>query len=124
VLGMNKWVLMTIIFISIIIIFGTFQESQSAPATGIVKSFQKISDTTGNFLNVLDDGDRFSHVIASIGDRDGDGVIDIAVGADFDDDGCLPNNSDCDKGAVYILFMNNDGTVKSHQKISDTEGGV
>jgi len=30
---MNKWVLMTIIFISIIIIFGTFQESQSAPAS-------------------------------------------------------------------------------------------
>jgi len=119
---MNKMVLMTIVFISIIIIFGTFQESQSAPATSIVKSFQKISDTNGNFFNVLDDGDRFSHAIASIDDFDGDGVVDIAVGADLDDDGCLPNNSDCDKGAVYVLFLNNDGTVKSHQKISDTEG--
>jgi len=120
---MNKIVLITIIFISIIIIFGTFQISQSAPATGIVKSFQKISDTTGNFLHVLDDGDRFSHVIASIGDLDGDGVDDIAVGADEDDDGCPLNNSDCNRGAMYILFLNKDGTVKSHQKISDTEGG-
>jgi len=49
---MSKWVLMTIVFISIIIIFGTFQESQSAPDTSIVKSFQKISDTTGNFFLV------------------------------------------------------------------------
>jgi len=122
---------MTIVFISIIIIFGTFQESQSAPATSIVKSFQKISDTTGNFLNVLDDGDHFSHGLADIGDLDGDGVGDIAVGAEFDDDGCPLDNpstfstdeSDCNKGAVYILFLNKDGTVKSHQKISDTEGG-
>ena len=26
-------------------------------------------------------------------------------------------------GAVWVLFLNSDGTVKSHQKISDTEGG-
>ena len=24
-------------------------------------------------------------------------------------------------GAVWVLFLNTDGTVKSHQKISDTE---
>jgi len=129
---MSKWVLMTIVFISIIIIFGTFQESQSAPDTSIVKSFQKISDTTGNFFPTpLDDGDHFSHGLADIGDLDGDGVGDIAVGAEFDDDGCPLDNpstfstdeSDCNKGAVYILFLNKDGTVKSHQKISDTEGG-
>ena len=27
------------------------------------------------------------------------------------------------RGAVWVLFLNADGTVKSHQKISDTEGG-
>ena len=26
-------------------------------------------------------------------------------------------------GAVWVLFLNTDGTVKSHQKISDAEGG-
>ena len=24
---------------------------------------------------------------------------------------------------MWVLFLNNDGTVKSHQKISDTQGG-
>ena len=27
------------------------------------------------------------------------------------------------RGAIYTLLMNNDGTVKNHQKISDTEVG-
>ena len=27
------------------------------------------------------------------------------------------------RGAVYVLFLNNDGTVKAEQKISDTAGG-
>ena len=31
--------------------------------------------------------------------------------------------ADRNRGAVWVLFLNNDGTVKSHQKISDTEGG-
>ncbi len=29
-----------------------------------------------------------------------------------------------DRGAVYILFLNRDGTVKGHQKISDAQGGL
>ena len=41
---------------------------------------------------------------------------DLAVGADRDDDGGF------DRGAVWVLFLNTDGTVKSHQKISDTQG--
>jgi hypothetical protein len=55
--------------------------------------------------------------MTSLGDLDGDGVGDLAVGADLDDDGGL------DRGAVWILFLNPNGTVKSHQKISDTQGG-
>jgi hypothetical protein len=82
-----------------------------------VKSHQKISDTEGNFIGTLRDGDRFGTSVASLGDLNGDGITDIAVGANTDDDGGT------DKGAVWILFLNTDGTVKSHQKISDTEGG-
>ena len=41
----------------------------------------------------------------------------MAVGAHGDDDG------GSDRGAVWILFLNSDGTVKAHQKISDTSGG-
>ena len=54
---------------------------------------------------------------AGIGDLDGDTIPDVVVGADGDDDGGP------DRGAVYVLFMNANGTVASHQKISDTEGG-
>lgn len=84
---------------------------------GTVKSHQKISDTEGGFTGTLDDIDAFGGSPASLGDLDGDGVVDLAVSADGDDDG---GNG---RGAMWILFMNSDGTVKSHQKISDTEGG-
>ncbi len=85
---------------------------------GTVKSHQKISDTEGGFTGILDDDDRFGRSVASLGDIDGDGVGDMAVGAVLDDDG-----GGFDRGAVWILFLNTDGTVKSHQKISDTAGG-
>ena len=83
---------------------------------GTVKAHQKISDTQGNFTGVLDDSDWFGSSVASLGDIDGDGVEDLAVGVRRDDDG------GGDRGAVWILFLNGDGTVKAHQKISDTQG--
>lgn len=88
-----------------------------AAARAQVSSHQKISDTEGNFSGVLDDADSFGISLANLGDLDGDGVADLAVGTVFDDDGGI------DRGAVWILFLNADGTVRSHQKLSDTEGG-
>jgi hypothetical protein len=85
-------------------------------SAGTVKNHQKISDTQGNFTGVLDIGDSFGVSIANLGDMDGDNVNDIAVGAYYDGDGGTI------RGAVWILFLNIDGTVKSHQKISDTQG--
>jgi len=83
---------------------------------GTVKSHQKISDTEGGFTGTLHDYDLFGVSVSAIGDVNNDGVVDLAVGAW--DDGGVDN-----RGVVYILFLNTDGTVKSHQKISDTEGG-
>jgi len=77
----------------------------------------KIGFKTGGFAGELDDDDNFGQSIASMGDIDGDGIQDLAVGAPGDDDG------GGQRGAVWILFMNADGTVRSHQKISETEGG-
>lgn len=80
-------------------------------------SFVTISENSGGFTGQLDSGDRFSRDHDVAGDIDNDGVLDLVIGARSDDDG------ETDAGAVYILFMNADGTVKSNQKISMTQGG-
>ena len=83
---------------------------------GSVKRSQKINSIEGNFNEVLDNGDQFGISVTSIGDLDGDNIVDIAVGANQDDD--IFQNT----GALYILFLNIDGTVKAHQKISYAHG--
>ncbi|UCH84531.1 MAG: FG-GAP repeat protein, partial [Candidatus Latescibacterota bacterium] len=84
---------------------------------GTVKYRQMIGENRGGFDVTLDTADVFGYSVAGLGDIDGDGVEDIAVGSPTDDDGGTS------RGAVYILFLRTDGTVKSYQKISDTEGG-
>ena len=80
---------------------------------------QRIDSDEGNFpAGLLENGDRFGRSVISIGDLDQDGVLDLAVGVRSDDDGGT------DTGAVYILFMNADLTVKSTSKISATSGGL
>jgi hypothetical protein len=83
---------------------------------GLVKSQEKISSDSGDFAGDLSDEDRFGSSIAALGDLDGDGVTDLAVGAPDDDDGDGEN-----LGAVWILFMNDDGTVKGEYKISKAD---
>ncbi|WP_198679976.1 FG-GAP-like repeat-containing protein [Aureibaculum luteum] len=81
------------------------------------EGFITINEGSGGFSANLESGDRFGRDHDKIGDVNGDGVIDFVVGARSDDDGAT------DAGAVYILFMNSDGSVQSNQKISMLEGG-
>jgi len=77
-------------------------------------SYQKISDTQGNFSAALDNTDNFGIAVTGLGDLNGDNIPDIAVTAHQDDDGGT------DRGAVYILHLNANGTVQSHTKINST----
>ncbi len=84
---------------------------------GTVKSSRKVSSLVGGFSGTLTDRDNFGYALAALGDLDGDGLLELAVGARRDDDGSN------DHGAVWILSLNADGTVASETKISATQGG-
>ncbi len=81
---------------------------------GTVGSELKISDTAGGFSGGLVNADYFGISVAALDDIDGDGIRELAVGAHGDDDLLA--------GAVWILFMNPDGTVNTQQKISGLAG--
>ncbi len=89
---------------------------------GDVLSTSKISALEGGLGGPLDDADGFGSSLAVLGDVNGDGIDDIAVGAPFDDDGGSLGAAS-DVGAVWILFLDTDGTVQGEQKVSASSGG-
>ncbi len=86
---------------------------------GSVKNNTKIASGLNGFYpdgGALLSSDNFGSAVANLGDLDNDGINDLVVGADRDE------NEDSSEGAIYILFLNGDGSVKSNQKISDGLG--
>ena len=84
---------------------------------GRVRDQQKIANDSGGFDGNLDDGDRFGSAVAEIGDVDGDGIRDIAVGAPAD------AGNATGPGEVWILFLNAEGRVRDQQRITKGAGG-
>ncbi len=84
---------------------------------GSVDSTVEINDSTANGPT-LSNGDNFGYSLENIGDLDNDGVTDLAVGAWYDDHGGV--GSGANYGAVHILFMNSDGSVKSTAEINSS----
>ena len=94
-------------------------------ADGTVDRCQMISEENGGFDGgALEHFDAMGGAIANLGDVDGDGVTDLAVGVEGDDDRSSPVPYQVEAGAVHILFMRADGTVKGQQKISALAGGL
>ena len=74
---------------------------------GTVNSHKIIGENMSGFIENLTDT-QFGYSVAGIGDLDQDGVYDIAVGGIYKDNG---------HGAIWILFLNSDGTIKNKTRI-------
>jgi len=94
----------------------------TAQEPGTVKAQTKISSGLGGFTGALEFGDSFGISVSVLGDLDGDGVQDLAVGAQGDDGDDSDQNDDY--GSVWILMLHNDGTVKNQTRINAVEGGL
>lgn len=81
---------------------------------GTVKTDVQIGAGLGGFTGTILPTDEFGISLASIGDLDGDGLSELAVGADGD---CPPGGG-C--GAVWLLFLQLDGTVRQAVKLQPT----
>ena len=82
-------------------------------ANGTPKSELLITEGESGFGSNIPNGSLFGSSAAALGDLDGNGTVDLAVGAPGEPGG----------GAVWIVFLNPDGTVAGEQRINKLNGG-
>ena len=86
-------------------------------SNGTVNSVNKIGMSTGGFTIVFDSNPNWADT-TGIGDINEDGIGDVGIGYSLED--TAGNNAGC----VHIVFLDADGSVKSHHKITDGYGGL
>lgn len=89
---------------------------------GTVKSYSTIDNYGqggGPNLAVLQDFTGFGSSIVAIGDLNHDGIADLAIGANTVYDAGSKN---LNAGAVFVCFMNRNGSVQSYSRISELSG--
>lgn len=83
-------------------------------STGVMPNTAVKIASSLNGMPEIGDYGYFGVSATGIGDHDGDGVVDAVVGA---------HHTDNSKGAVHVLFLERNGTVKRTQQISSGVGG-
>lgn len=96
-------------------VYVTFLDS-----TAQVVRYSKISATRGGLGEPLRDGSLFGWSVASLGDIDRDGYGDLAVGAPMD---IVSTSASSPQGAVYVVRLRSDGTVKGTSRFGSLIGG-
>jgi len=83
---------------------------------GTVKSKERLAEGDGGFQGDLEVEDQFGYSLANLGDLDGDGVVDLAVGS-------TPFGQQNEPGSIWVVFLNADGTAKDQVEISQGLAG-
>ena len=86
---------------------------------GTVRSEQKITENVGGFTGTLGGAVAFGGALDTLGDLDGDGVMDLIVGSVNDFNGVVAG-----AGGLWILYLNTDGTVKGHDLLNPVSGNL
>lgn len=84
---------------------------------GTAKSYTKIGSGTSIFANEIVDGHEFGRSVINLGDVDGNGHVDIGVGAWYADD------SITNSGAAYVIYLNALAQPISYFKIGNQTPG-
>jgi len=92
--------------------------SAAAGQFGTIQREQRIASRTGGFTGAISNDYRFGVSVAELGDFDGDGIRDLAVGSH------RANIGGVERGAVWLLYMNANGTVRDHRQISSDVGDL